>query len=129
MKVLTVGIDSMCDICLAHLSDSGISRFHLDITLSKNGRVYLLTDRASTNGTFSRDDLGQWERISQQIVSESTSIKLAKYETTLGALMASSSIKYDNKSNTVVSKKVFLGEAIAQGKVPYRNPETGEIMM
>lgn len=56
------------------LDDSGISNDHAKIKLEKD--VFYLWDMASTNGTFVRNEAGEWERIQKQALVDGDRIKV-----------------------------------------------------
>lgn len=131
MKVLTIGKNPICDIVISSGDDCDtVSKFHADLVLSKNGEQYLLTDRASTNGTFISEG-GEWRKIKQVQVSPKSLVRLGNFKSDIESLLASAKLRYDAKSKALETsdgRKSMKLELIA-AKGPYRNPETGEIVL
>ncbi len=72
MKTFLLGKegDQPFDIC-----QQGVSRKHASIDISDNGE-WILTDLESANGTFIRNEQGDWERIGKKKITPGTFICL-----------------------------------------------------
>lgn len=128
MKILTVGKGSVCDITLPKTDETqSVSRYHLDITASKTSGLYLIVDKNSTNGTYIHEN-----RIKQAEVAPTEIIRLGLYSTTIEELLSKAAIRYDGKTQVVCGGKNFrtMKRVLRDtGDNPYRDPETGEIVL
>jgi pSer/pThr/pTyr-binding forkhead associated (FHA) protein len=71
MKILTIGRRG-ADIVI---DDDSVSRHHAELTVTDNGKFYLL-DCGSSNGTEVRDASG-WKSIKQEFVKEDDEVRFA----------------------------------------------------
>lgn len=73
------------DADIRYPDDPGVSRRHLELTLTGDGRLYLI-DAASTNGTFAWRD-GAWRRLAQDFVAAHETLRVGKQEVPVAALL------------------------------------------
>ena len=80
---LTIGRSSACDITF---HDRTISRRHAELYCDGNGH-FQLTDLASTQGTFLRDEGGQFIEVSDQWVRPTDTVRLGAFLVTVAQLI------------------------------------------
>jgi FHA domain-containing protein len=82
MKILTIGRKGS-DIVI---DDDSVSRRHAELTLTENGKFYLV-DCGSSNGTEVKSD-GGWKPIKQEFVREDDEVRFAgQYTMTVRELL------------------------------------------
>ena len=112
---LTIGRHSDADVRIDADGRKGVSRRHAEVTISADGRYYLI-DRNSSYGTHLLGRNG-WVKHRQGYVDASAKIRFGDHETSLADLLAS---KLDQES---VAEVPFEPLSIS----PRRNPGTGEV--
>lgn len=88
-KIYLVGRENStlkCHIYTPRREDT-VSRQHLEITLTENGKIWL-NDLDSAGGTFVKRN-GTWERIGEGYVDRSDAVRLGEYRTTVSRLLGS----------------------------------------
>lgn len=84
-RTLSIGRRRDADI---RLTDTSVSRVHAEVTMSGDGR-YFLVDCGSLRGTWSRSDDGKWNRHRQGYVDASSPVRFGRFETRLHDLALS----------------------------------------
>ncbi len=109
MKTYTIGRGSEAMIQI-QCDDDTVERIHAEITVTDDGRYYLV-DRCSSNGTFVLAD-NQWRPHTKDYVAADAVIKLGAFRTTVSQLkeLAKSAPKCSSRNTRLK-----------------RNPETASI--
>lgn len=99
----------------------GVSGIHVKITVSENG-TWELEDLNSTNGTYLRDNNGNFQRVFKKIISENTIIRLGQEGhdsfvfTAHRAIASDPSYTYEFKQLRKQLKSIIEEEAILERK-------------
>lgn len=81
VKTILIGRHSDCEVSLA---DDSVSRFHAELVLGRNKRLFLV-DRQSTRGTFVQR--GAWQRLDRaDYVQEDQRVRFGDFEISVGDL-------------------------------------------
>ena len=120
----TIGRDAAAAITVPHAT---VSRLHAEVIPLPDGRVYI-TDCASTNGTFIRED-GHWHRISQDFADAGSRVRFGQVEMTVSRLLAEIvRLQGTGTANGPPTGQpgVRQAEKLDASLGVVRNPETGE---
>jgi len=132
MSLYRFGRGARCDVVLdAH----AVSKRHAELTVARDGRLYL-TDCASRNGTKVWRD-GRWQTLRQSFVAHDERVRFGTVELTVAALIE----RIPRRESAQVDRRhggdnIDIGNRNAQTPSPNslphgpvkRHPTTGEIM-
>lgn len=105
--------------CAIHLDHQSVSRLHAELTVTEDGRLFVV-DRVSTEGTFRLAD-GRWQPLRQDFVDANDSLRFGESECRAGDLLrriqAPSADTQQSESAAVPPKGPLR-----------RDPNTGEVV-
>ncbi len=140
MKTYTIGKGKLADINVSGGENARtVSDYHADITVSQGGDTFLVVDRVSTNGTYSKMN-GKWKIIdAQRILRPFDELMLGRYKTSIAELFESANLAVsgsskkigegsEKKSPEFLHKPKATPSKLLKGVKPYRDPEGGRVI-